>query len=596
MNAKRKARARCPAPGFFGFLVMFLLLATLNGSGALSQEKGVVRSISLHGNRSFTAEQVREWLETKEGGPFHASDAEGIVRGYSGEGFLFARVDSVSFVPTGDSDDVDLSIWIAEGKPAVVSSVQISGTHALPEHELLALLETAKGKRLSPRILERDIGTILKYYEDLGYPLAKVSIQDIAFQDEPDRVLSSITLAVDEGERIRLSDIRIEGNTTTKADVILREARWRPGAIYESGQPERIKRRLEKLQLFSSVSVPELYLNPDGTAGLLLKLREGSPNRFDGVVGYVPSPAPGVPGYLTGLLNLEFRNILGTGRKLSTRWYRENQTSQEVELRYLEPWVASLPLNLGGEFFQRKQDSTYVLRRYAINADLMTTEDLTVGLSYRHEDVFPTQGFGALYVDESSTASIGVSVAYDSRDDPVTPTEGIRYGTQYFTGTKATVKSHVSGESARSTTQRLALDIDYFFSPLHHQVVAASMHARDFRCGTIEISDLYRLGGAATLRGYREAQFSGSRLAWSNLEYRLLVAPRSYLFGFLDAGYIYSPSRPESGLVESEQTKIGYGAGVRLDSPLGLLGVSLAFGQGDTFGSAKLHLQLVNEF
>ena len=262
MDPVRKARARRPAPGFFGFLPMLLLFAILNGTRALGQEGGVVRSIVLHGNRSFTTDQVRGWMETKEGGPFRDSDVEGIVRGYSGEGYLFARVDSVSFLSTGDSDAVDLSIWIAEGKPAVVSTIQISGARAVPEHELLALLETAQGKRFSPGVLEQDIQTILRHYEDLGYPLAKASIQDITFQDEPDQVLSSITLSVDEGNRIRLSDIRIEGNTTTRANVILREARWRPGAIYQSGQPERIKRRLEKLQLFSSVSLPELYLNP----------------------------------------------------------------------------------------------------------------------------------------------------------------------------------------------------------------------------------------------------------------------------------------------------------------------------------------------
>ena len=596
MNGERKARARRAAPGFFGLLAISLLLAPLVGLRAQTLEKSVVRSVTVHGNRSFSIAQVREWMQTREGGQFSTSDLEGVVRGYVAEGYLFARIDSVTLLPTGDSSAADLSVWIVEGKPAVVSSVQITGAKAVSDRELLALLETEKGKRFYPSVLERDIQNLLQHYEAIGYPLARVAIQDVSFQDQREQVLSSLMLSVDEGTRVRLSDLRIEGNTSTKADVILREARWSPGEIFRGNQPERIKRRLDKLQLFSSVSTPELYLNPDGTAGLLVKVQEGSPNRFDGVVGYAPSRGPGDSGYLTGLLNLEFRNILGTGRKLSTRWYRESQTSQEVELRYLEPWVASYPVNLEGEFYQRKQDSTYVLRRYGMSAGVLATEDLTVGLSYRHEDVFPTQGFGSLNVDESGTASIGVSVAYDSRDDPVTPTDGIRYWTEYFTGTKATAKSHLSGEAARTTTQRLALDFQYFLSSLHRQVFVVGLHARDFRCGAIEISDLYRLGGANTLRGYREAQFLGSRLAWSNLEYRLLVAPRSFVFGFLDAGYIFSPSRPESGLIEREQTKLGFGVGVRLDSPLGLLGVSLAFGQGDTFSTAKLHVQLVNEF
>ena len=45
-----------------------------------------------------------------------------------------------------------------------------------------------------------------------------------------------------------------------------------------------------------------------------------------------------------------------------------------------------------------------------------------------------------------------------------------------------------------------------------------------------EESDLYRLGGTNTLRGYRENQFLGSRIFWSNLEYRFLLTQRTFAF------------------------------------------------------------------
>ena len=57
-----------------------------------------------------------------------------------------------------------------------------------------------------------------------------------------------------------------------------------------------------------------------------------------------------------------------------------------------------------------------------------------------------------------------------------------------------------------------------------------------------------------------------------------------------------TPDRPEVGLVRQELSRLGYGAGLRVDTPLGLIGVSLAFGKGDTFGTSKLHVRLANEF
>ena len=110
------------------------------------------------------------------------------------------------------------------------------------------------------------------------------------------------------------------------------------------------------------------------------------------------------------------------------------------------------------------------------------------------------------------------------------------------------------------------------------------------------MSDLFRLGGATTLRGYQEGQFLGSRLLWTNLEYRFLVTPLSFFYTFLDFGYIVQPAFASMEGKASEQSKVGYGIGVRMDSALGLIGVSIALGEGDTFSTAKIHIRLINEF
>jgi len=592
----RKARAGDASPGFLRYLALGLVLAQLVVCNASAEDKRVLRSISFVGNRAFSDGDIKAWMESREGGRFLTSDLERIVARYVDEGYPFARIDSLSTVLAGDSATIDLSIWLQEGKPAVVSSVRLMGVKSIDEHELRASLETTADKPFIPRALERDILSMLQVYERKGYPFAKIEFQDISFLEEPERVRVTVVLNVIEGNLAKLTTLRVEGNTSTKADVILREARVAEGELFRGNQAEKIKRRLERLQLFSSVSLPELFVNADGSTGLLLRVTEGNPNRFDGIVGYVPSSVAGGSGYFMGMLNLDFQNILGTARSLSARWYRENLSTQEVELRYREPWVASYPVNAEVGFFQRKQDSTYVHRQYTLGADVLVADDWSVGLSFSRSNVFPGEGYGRRVISESQATSFGISASFDSRDDPTTPTEGFRYRTEYHTGVKAITKPVPPAVETRNATQRLTLDLDYFASLFNRQVLALTVSARDFRTAAIELSDLFRLGGANTLRGYREAQFLGSRVAWSNVEYRFLVGLRSYVFGFVDAGYVFTPEQGEVGLQENEQTKLGYGVGVRLDSPLGLLGVSLAFGQGDTFSTAKLHIRLINEF
>jgi outer membrane protein assembly factor BamA len=192
---------------------------------------------------------------------------------------------------------------------------------------------------------------------------------------------------------LHISEIHIEGNKTTKEYVIMREARVREQELFRGDLPERIKRRLDHLQLFSSVSLPELYLTQTEQAGLLVRVVEGNQNNFDGILGYVPSTTSGGNGYLTGLVNLSLRNLFGTGRKLSVRWYQETQSSQETELHYFEPWIASYPVNVQLGFFQRKQDSTYVRMQYDIAAELMITEEFSVGVSFLQNNVYPTERY-----------------------------------------------------------------------------------------------------------------------------------------------------------------------------------------------------------
>jgi outer membrane protein insertion porin family len=104
------------------------------------------------------------------------------------------------------------------------------------------------------------------------------------------------------------------------------------------------------------------------------------------------------------------------------------------------------------------------------------------------------------------------------------------------------------------------------------------------------------MGGARTLRGYRENQFFGSRIAWTNTEYRFLLARRTFIYGFVDTGYYFRPKDDLRLSPKAEGFKYGYGLGLLVETSLGYLGVSFALGQGDSFNNGKIHFGLINEF
>jgi outer membrane protein insertion porin family len=560
-----------------------------------------VHSVEFEGNRTLSVNQLTAALSTKRGGPFSesilASDLERILDLYKNHAYLHARIDSMQVQRDTIPHDVEVHIFLTEGKLSVVRRIEFDGCQNLTAAELYPGMQLHEGDPFIPSLLEQDVQTLLQQYELKGYPLSKIAVQNISFVDSADEMSVTVQLHIDEGKTMRISEIRIEGNKTTKDYVIMREARVRDNEFFRSDLPEHIKRRLDHLQLFSSVSLPELYLTEAEQTGLLVRVVEGNQNNFDGVLGYVPSTASGGNGYITGLVNISLRNLFGTGRKLSARWYQETISSQETELHYFEPWIASYPVNAQLGFFQRKQDSTFVRMQYDIATELMITEEFSVGISFLQNNVYPSERYdGVKMMAESKTIGFGASVRYDSRDNPTTPTNGILYSTEYQTGTKQTLSSYSFPIGYRSTTRRVVFDLLYYLSPVLRQVIAMELHLRDFSNDHADVSDLFRIGGATTLRGYREGFFLGSRLVWTNLEYRFLVATRSFFYGFIDFGYIVQPAFAAVDGKASEQSKVGYGIGVRMDSALGLIGVSIALGEGDTFSTSKIHIRLINEF
>ncbi len=418
---------------------------------------------------------------------------------------------------------------------------------------------------------------------------------------ENDVVQCIPVLRVKEGPLVLIKEIQVQGNTKTKDYVVLREARLKPEELYTPELLQKVRQRVERLQLFSSVSVPDMYLlqNSDSektaAAGIALRVAEGNQNSFDGIVGYIPASSSGSEGYVTGMVSVAFRNLLGTGRKISIRWYRQNQSSQETEFHYTEPWVLSLPLDANVGLIQRRYDSTYIKNSYTISMEYMFNELFKAGGSFFLDEVFPASGYGQTVLASSRTAAAGFLLQYDARDDAVTPTNGIYYESDYQTGIKTTGPlGNVNG--SRNTTQRVILDVSGYIAPVRGQVLAEEMHVRDFSAASIDVSDLFQIGGAATLRGYREGQFLGSRIVWLNSEYRFLVASRSFFYGFVDAAYIVQPAMRDIGMEGIEEGKVGYGIGVRFDSGIGLIGVCIALGEGDTFSTAKLHFRLTNGF
>ncbi|MBK7104239.1 MAG: BamA/TamA family outer membrane protein [Ignavibacteriae bacterium] len=452
--------------------------------------------------------------------------------------------------------------------------------------------------QFNPEYLEFEINNVLNFYENNGYPFAEVKIQSVIISSDSNKnKFADIYISIQKGELQKISKVEIEGNIKTNNNVIINELRIASDEKYSQEKIDRIPILLNKLNFFESVETPKYFVDNENNGVLKISIKEKNTNSFDGIIGYVPAQTEIGKGYLTGFVNIILRNLFGTGRGTAIKWQQESSTTQELSLKYLEPWIFNYPFNLNLEFFQRKQDSSYVKRLFGGSLEFLATENISAALILESEFVIPTLTQTTINnIPNSSSLNSGLKVKIDYRDDIFSPTKGLVFGSTYKYRQKKINSLANSELNGNINYHNYELEFGGYYSFFKSQVLSLEIDAKEIIGDYFDASDYFQFGGTNSLRGYRENSFIGNRVIWSNLEYRFLLSQRSFLFAFWDSGYFLQTNNLENSAIRQERFANGYGFGLSLETGLGIMKVSYAIAEGTSLLNGFIHFGLVNDF
>jgi outer membrane protein insertion porin family len=585
-------------------LIKFLFILFFISPVTIAQNQ-LVKSLETEGNKVFSGKDYLQWSGIKINQPLFNGISDSIsnriLKELSSRGYYFAEINSIE-IENLDSASIRITVNLTEDSPVKISSISYTSIDSSDLEFFEEKFGRIIGQNLNKNDFEETVKTILNHYENVGYPFIKITIQSIHFDKDSSSSERSadLVLRIDKGNLSKIDLVEVRGNQSTKDYVIIRELRIKKGDLYSQKKIDELPNRLNKLRFFEPVKTPTFYINNKEQGVLVVEVKEKQTNNFDGIIGYIPPSKNEEKGYVTGLINISLRNLFGTGRATALRWNKFSRNSQEFELKYLEPWLLDYPINISTSLYQRIQDTTYVQRKFELNVEYLATETISASLILGSEIVIPTERIIPVFtVYNSSLFTTGASFKYDTRDDPYSPTRGFFFNNAFLYSRKK-----INGPSNFITQltekeinlQRIISDLSVYYSIFSGQVLALSVHARELKGKSFEMTDLFKFGGANTLRGYREEQFVGNRIAWSNLEYRFLLTTRTFVFAFFDAGYYLRQAEESKRIPKSESLLYGYGVGLNIETALGVLAVSFALGKDDTFSEGKIHFGVVNEF
>ncbi len=172
----------------------------------------VVKSVDIKGNRTISGLTVLAKVKTHAGEPLSTVTLnEDLKRLYGLGYFTDVRIEQEETL-----DGVNVFFVVTE-KP-VLSEVKIEGNKKINKDQIKKEMQSVTGDFVDQKRLRDDIDAVRKLYEKRGFSDAKI---DSALDVDPVKNLAVLRVLVDEGSKVRIREIKVQGNQSVKSGEIL---------------------------------------------------------------------------------------------------------------------------------------------------------------------------------------------------------------------------------------------------------------------------------------------------------------------------------------------------------------------------------------
>lgn len=589
-------------------LVSEVDVVSTNDQRPLSPEliDAVYRAVSTVPGRTTTRSQLQE-------------DINGI--------FSTGFFSNVSARPEDTPLGVKVTFFV-EPNP-ILTNVDVRNRQVLPDEVVNDIFGDQYGKILNLRDFQDSVLDLNDWYQENGYVLAQVTAAPQISDN------GTVTLIVAEGEieSIEVRYINADGEIAdedgnpidgkTRPFIVTREFETQPGDIFQQNAIQQDIGRVFGLGIFEDI---RLSLDPGDEDPRKVKVTVNIAERDTGSVG--ASLGFNLRGDLFGQVSYNQDNFGGNNQKLRAEGRVTTRGDFLFDVSFTDPWIAGDPYRTSytASLFNRRATSL-IFDNGPIDVDLANGDtprinrlgtglsfsrpldnglSLSLGAQYErvalldaNGDVTPRDEFGNLLTasdsgrDDLFTVQFGAVL--DRRNNPIQPTSGslLRVGTEQ---TVPVGSGSIFYNKLRASYSQY-VPVNFFNSDRGNETFAFNLQGGT-ALGDLPPYEAFPLGGGNSVRGYEEgAVGSGRSYLLGTAEYRFPLFSQ-FLSGVLFADYGTDlgsgdsvPGNP-AGVRGKPGNGFGYGAGVRVQTPLGALrldyglsdeGSRFHFGFGERF-------------
>lgn len=507
---------------------------------------------------------------------------------YMQYGYLDAKVDEPFVRVNFDHYTADMSYQITEGEPYTIRKVSILQTkHVVDEKSIREKISLEVGETFNIKTFREDSEKIKTMIADLSYAFVQV-VPDLK-KNKKDHTVE-VVFKVTPGDKVKIRNVLISGNTRTLDRIIRRELYLGPGDMYSLTDLADSRSALGRLGFFDGNTIEEKRIN-NQTIDLIVKVKEAPTGNIQLGGGY------GSYGGILVSIGVSDRNVFGSGINVGVK-AEKSQTTQSYSFNISNPRLNDS--DFSGDF-------SIFHTAYDYNDYSVFTDGASIGTGHRfsrHISGYIGYGYSSNSYDFSNLdlnstyyssyitnkflykgytkSAVTLSVSWDNTDDYYLPRKGFTLSQSFE---KAGIGADADYLKSRTTFNKYAgLEEWVGFDAIFRYKSRLNVVVDN---GLIPIAEKFYMGGIGSVRGYESYSLSpdyidasgntvynesdgrnakgGGKKTFSNsveLSFPLVPKAKMRLVSFVDWGFIGDDSIDEI-------SRGGYGLGLEWFSPVG---------------------------
>ncbi|QNM84250.1 hypothetical protein H9W90_08495 [Polaribacter pectinis] len=382
-------------------------------------------------------------------------------------------------------------------------------------------------EKLQPTLLQ-----ISKTLDYQGKSFSKVNLKNIKLKNK----ILFADLEVLQSKKRNIDKVIIKGYDAFPKSYIKHFFNINDKTIFNKDKIIELTNESKSLQFIKEIKPPEVLFKKDSTL-LYMYLKKHQNNSFDGLINFASKENGDI--LFNGHVDLKINNTLNRGEKFELFWNSIGDERQEFKISTEVPYIFNSVFTPNISFSIYKQDSTFLNTTFNAKLFYNLNSRVKIAFTYDAENSENLQEKISNNIETFNNYFLGFKFVYSIPKNDFFFNDKFSLEINPNLGKRKT-KAISSNQFKLETTASYLWDISDR-SSIFIRNSTGFLNSDDF----ID-NELFRIGGANSIRGFNEQSIYTKRYTFFNLEYRFLSSQKSYLYTILDIGNINTTFKNEN--------------------------------------------------